>query len=293
MELVLNKEKLNVFYGSDFHADFWKSGVQPFTDRVNIDKYDLFIFAGDVSEWESWSGNCLNIYEPIMAAGKPIIMVPGNHEFYGGNYQLVMADLAEYAQLNPLFFFLERNYVDLPVQKLRIWGDTFWTDFRGDNEARRIAKRYMNDYRQIFFQRTTGGVYLEPEDTVVLNDKAKTALREAFRDTPDDWKFLVVTHHAPFPMSTPKQYRKPDYTDTAKLNKAYANDLYDWCNEVGVYPNFWIHGHIHDRAHYDVDFDECGLCTVISNPFGYPGEKNHDEISRYWLEVSNNKILVV
>lgn len=293
MDLVLNKEKLAVFYGSDFHADFWKYSAKPFTDRVDIDKFDLFIFAGDVSEWDNWQGNCLRIYEPILEAGKPIIMIPGNHEFYAGNYQHVMADLAEFALANPLFYFLERNYVDLPVQKVRIWGDTFWTDFRGDAEARSIAKRYMNDYRQILFQRNKGGAYLEPEDTVVLNDKARTALHRHYHESPEDWKTIVVTHHAPFPMSTPKQYRKPEYTDTAKLNKAYSNDLYEWCCNANVYPDFWIHGHIHDPVHYEVEFEEEFITTVISNPFGYPGERNHDTVSQHWLEVSENGILLV
>jgi len=235
----------------------------------------------------------MNIYEPILKAGKAIVMVPGNHEFYGGNYQMVMADLAEYSKLHPNFFFLERNFVDLPVQKLRIWGDTFWTDFRGDERAMQIASRCMNDYRKIYFQRNTGGVYLEPEDTVVFNDRAKKSLQECSSWLLEGWQFLVVTHHAPFPESTPKHYRKPEYTDAAKLNKAYANDLYDWCDNNGVFPNYWIHGHIHDRAHYDVDWGQGRICTVISNPFGYPGEKDHDQVSRHWLEISNNKILVV
>lgn len=154
MELILNKPTLRVFYGSDFHADFWKSNIQPFTSRVDINKFDLFLLAGDVSEWEDWGGNCLNLYDQILSAGKPIIMIPGNHEFYGGNYQKVMREMAEYAQIHDNFYFLERNYVDLPVQELRIWGDTLWTDFRGDETARAIAQRYMNDYRQITYERT-------------------------------------------------------------------------------------------------------------------------------------------
>lgn len=292
MELIINKEKLNVFYGSDFHADFWKQGIQPFTDRVDIDKFDLFLLAGDIGEWEEWSGNCLAIYEHLLKAGKIVVMIPGNHEFYSGNYQRVMDDLAEYAKLNDNFYFLERNFIDLPVQQIRIWGDTFWTDFRGDQQAMLVAKRFMNDYRQIYFQRSRGGVHLEPEDTVILNDKAKRELKGCASWLPEGWKLLVMTHHAPFPESTPKQYRAPDYTDKGKLNKAYANDLFGWCYTMNVCPDVWIHGHIHERANYEVDFDG-KICRVISNPFGYPGEKDHDEISRHYLELSKNKILTV
>ena len=291
MELVINKQELNVFYGSDFHADFWRSGIKPFTDRVDVDKFDLFLFAGDVSEWND--GNCRKIYDVLMAAGKPVIMIPGNHEFYGGQYQLIMEEIGEYSQRHPNFYFLDKNYVDLPVQKVRIWGDTFWTDFRGCEEARRVARRVMNDYRQIIYHRNTGGIYLEPEDTVVMNDKARTALFKHYHATPEDWKFLVMTHHAPFPMSTPKAYCKPEYTDTAKLNKAYSNDLYEWCCNADVYPEVWIHGHIHDPVHYEVEFEEEFITKVISNPFGYPGERDHDTISRHWLKLSSNGILMV
>lgn len=290
MELTIDKQTLRVFYGSDFHADFWKYGIKPFTDRVNIPEFDLFIFAGDVGEWRD--NNCREIYKTILSAGKAIVMIPGNHEFYGSELQAVREDIEDFAEDNPGFFYLENNFLDLTVQNIRIWGSTFWTDFRGDPEARAIARLRMNDYRQIFFRRHTGGVYLEPEDTVVMHDKARTALRMAYRDLPEGWKLLTVTHHAPFPMSTPKQYRKPEYTDTAKMNKAYSSDLWGWCYNENVYPDVWIHGHIHDRAFYQVDFDG-PLTTVISNPFGYPGEKNHDEISQHHLELSKNKILPV
>lgn len=291
MELVINKESLRVFYGSDFHSDFWKYGTAPFFDRINPDNYDLFLFAGDVGEWEHGKGHAVTIYKEILARGKPIVMVPGNHEFYGGNYQIILSELEEFAAANPGFYLLNRDFLDLPVQEVRIWGDIFWTDFQGDERARHVARRRMNDYSKIYYSRNTGGVHLVPEDTVVLNDMAKRSLVKAAETIPDDWGFLVMTHHAPFPESTPKQYRKPEYSDIAKLNKAYANDLYEWCRDR-VSPDVWIHGHIHDRAHYEVDIDD-HICTVVSNPFGYPGEKNHDDINKYPMTITNRRILLV
>jgi hypothetical protein len=291
MDLKIDKPTLRVFYGSDFHADFWKYGVNPFFDRVNPEDFDLFIFAGDVGEWRD--PNCREIYDSILAWDKPIIMVPGNHEFYGSEYQHVMESIGEYAEANPLFYLLEDNFVDLTEQKIRIWGSTFWTDFQGDMQALSVAKRRMNDYRQIMYRRPTGGLLLEPEDTVVMNDRARSALVEQTKDLLPDWSLIVVTHHAPFCESTPKQYRMPEYMEGAKMNKAYANDLYDWCERKGVYPSLWIHGHIHDRASYIVDWENERSCTVQSNPFGYPGEQNHDAIKKHYLELSKNEIKMV
>lgn len=291
MELIINKPDLRVFFGSDFHSDFWHDALKPFLSRIDIEKYDLFLFAGDVSEWND--GNCRKLYDHLMAAGKAVVMVAGNHEFYDGQYQLVKEEIGEYAARNELFYFLDGDYVDLPVQKIRIWGDTLWTDFRGDLIAYGVAERTMNDYRKILFHRNTGGVYLEARDTVKLNNDALSRLPAAYGEMPSDWRLIVMTHHAPFPESTPKQYRKPEYTDVAKLNKAYSNDLYDWCQDRGVYPAYWIHGHIHDRAFYQVEWGEDAVCTVVSNPFGYPGEKDHDEICKHWLQISSKRILVV
>jgi Calcineurin-like phosphoesterase. len=291
MELTINKPELRVFYCSDTHADFWRYSVGPFFDRVSPEDFDLFIFAGDVGEWKD--DNCREMYDIILAWKKPIIMIPGNHEFYGREYHQVMEQLGEFAEKNPLFYFLEDNFVDLTEQKIRIWGSTFWTDFQGDPQAMSVAKRRMNDYAKIYFQRPTGGVMLEPADTVVMNDRARSALVEQTKDLPEDWRLVVVTHHAPFRESTPKKYRMPEYMEGARMNKAYVNDLYDWCERKGVYPNLWIHGHIHDRANYSVEWDNGKVCTVQSNPFGYPGEQNHDAIKEHYLTFSKNGVTVV
>lgn len=290
MELIIDKPELRVFYCSDLHSDFWKYSVAPFFDRVKPEDYDLFLFPGDVGEWVD--GNAREIYETILAAGKPIIMVPGNHEFYRSEYQLVHEGLAEFAEKHPNFFYLECNFVDLPVQKTRIWGDTFWTDFQGDDKARSIAARYMNDYRQIFFRRGHGDIYLTPEDTVKLNTAARKSLIEQTKDLPKGWNLIVMTHHAPFRESTPKSYKKPEYTETAKLNKAYSNELFEWCERNAVHPDVWLHGHIHERANYVVEWDD-RMCIVQSNPFGYPGQQDHDAVKNHHLRISKNGITVV
>lgn len=291
MELIINKPDVKAFYGSDFHADFWKDGIRSFLKNVDIDDYDLFLFAGDVGEWKD--ENCREIYKEILRRGKAIVMVPGNHEFYRSMYQLVCEQLGDFAKDNENFFYLERNFIDLPVQKTRIWGDTFWTDFQGDRDAIKIAARYMNDYRQIFFDRQHGSVLLEPEDTVVLNDKARKSLIEMSKDLPEGWHLFVMTHHAPFCESTPKSYRKPEYTDTAKLNKAYANDLYDWCERTGVYPDAWIHGHIHERANYVIEWENGCECRVQSNPFGYPGQNNVADVAKHAITFSKIGVKMV
>lgn len=65
---------------------------------------------------------------------------------------------------------------------------------------------------------------------------------------------VVVTHHAPSMQSIPAHRRNNP------LSAAYASRLDEWVGKADV----WIHGHVHERCHYQV-----GECRVVCNPRGY------------------------
>ncbi|MDR7379256.1 Icc-related predicted phosphoesterase [Rhodoferax ferrireducens] len=66
---------------------------------------------------------------------------------------------------------------------------------------------------------------------------------------------VVVTHHAPHPLSIATRYAD-DWVTTG-----FVNALPDAFFEV---PKLWIHGHTHSRFDYQV-----GNCRVVCNPRGY------------------------
>ena len=249
---------MKIWYGSDLHTDFWDG--ENITKFVKKD-YDLYIFAGDLSEWRGGDSK-KKVFNHL--EDKRVIWVPGNHEFYQGEFYSVLDDALSYDSENRTC--LKDGFIDFPEEGIRIFGSTFWTDFGGDPRNMEVAKAYMNDYRMIM-ESKPGSVLFETESALREHFSAREALKKAWRTLPEGYRMIVVSHHAPSFRSISKKHRRPGYMELSRLNNAYASNLEDWLKEEGIFPSAWIHGHIHERVCYDLD----GM-LVVSNPFGYPGE---------------------
>lgn len=250
---------MKIWYGSDLHADFWEEG-ENITDFLTKE-YDLYVFAGDLSEWNHRASRdkVLNHLED-----KKVVWIPGNHEFYRGEFHTVIFDTLGFDSENRTC--LDGTFLDFPEEKLRIFGSTFWTDFNGSTNNMQTAESYMNDYRLIGH---VGGEDLIFSAAIALKEhyNARKNLKRAWETMPKDYKMLVVTHHAPSFKSLGKKYteKRPE------LNYAYASSLEGWLKEEGILPSAWIHGHIHERVQYEMEIGD-HRCLVVSNPFGYPKE---------------------
>ena len=87
---------MKIWYGSDLHLEFWLLGMTFEAAVPQWMEYDIFIFAGDTSEWHVGGGmSNLSVelaWKPLWDAGKTVVVVPGNHEYYGGDIDDVDAD---------------------------------------------------------------------------------------------------------------------------------------------------------------------------------------------------------
>ena len=96
-----------------------------------------------------------------------------------------------------------------------------------------------------------------PEQALALHRESRAWL-EAELARPWDGKTVVVTHHAPHPMSIAPKYRGDPITP------AFVSDLSAVIERHQ--PNLWIHGHTHASFDYVVP----GTKTrVVCNPRGY------------------------
>jgi Icc-related predicted phosphoesterase len=227
---------------SDLHTEF-ADFVPPETDA------DAVILAGDIGvgvEGVRWAAR----HYP----DRPVIYVPGNHEFYGHDIDLT----AEFRAAAPDNITVLSDDV-LVLDGVRFLGSTLWTDFNlhGEGEAwfaRERARRCMNDFVRI----RQGGHKFRPEDSVVLHEASRTwlmgQLEQAF-----DGPTVVVTHHLPALKSI-----APGYANDP-LNPAFASRLEGVIERYQ--PTLWIHGHTHDSCGY-----ELFQSRVVCNPRGYPGE---------------------
>lgn len=213
---------------------------------------DVLILAGDIAngidgiEWaHTW------------AAGRPVIYVAGNHEFYGHSLPGLVADLRR-AAAGSSVHVLENDAV--VVGGVRFLGCTLWSDFDFDgveNRAlsMRVCERAVSDYRVIRHD--------EPDRQLSAQDTRERHL--ASRDwlathlaAGHDGPTVVVTHHAPYVL-----WRPPEQA-WRLIAGAFVSDL---SALMGDQIDMWIYGHTHRAANLEV-----AGTHVLSNPRGYPDE---------------------
>jgi predicted phosphodiesterase len=238
--------RLRIF--SDLHLEF--APFQP-SDR----DVDVVVLAGDIhleTRGVGWAAETFR---------RPVVYVPGNHEYYGGHFKNTLAKMKERGAGTQVHV-LDRD--EVVIEGVRFLGTTLWTDFSATGNlvlAALEARQRMSDYRRI---RTGNYRRLRPSDVVEDHRDAVSFLRAKLAE-PFAGKTVVVTHHAPSTRSIAEQFRD----DIGHLNAAYVNRLDEL---LGPPAAVWVHGHTHTSFDYDL------LGTrVVCNPRGYiPYEPNRD-----------------
>ena len=239
---------------SDLHLEFASF------ETPNPDLYDIAVLAGDIAVGVKalhWARR------PSTFAGKPVVFVPGNHEFYDSERTRMLELLREQAagsNVHPL----DRGEVTLGG--VRFLGATMWTDFeldadRGTSVAQAMwdATRGLNDFRVIREQHNGAArqAWFTPEDAAREHALSRTWLQERL-DEPTDPTVsatVVVTHHAPSSLSMDPIY------EGSELNPCFYSDLPELFFQCAA---LWIHGHSHSSADY-----RHHRTRVVANPRGY------------------------
>lgn len=117
---------------SDIHGRF---------NRVKWDENaDVILCAGDVSE------NVVEGMKFLKQAPAPVIFIPGNHEFYKGNYQDRIDYLKEECEKSEGFITYADNEV-LYLDNTRVISSTLWSNFNNfDPLLVASSENKMNDY---------------------------------------------------------------------------------------------------------------------------------------------------
>jgi Icc-related predicted phosphoesterase len=218
--------------------------------------FDVAVFAGDIAETPRAAVEMLAAAPAL--AGRPVVYVPGNHEFFSGDIDARIVD-GKAAAEGTNVRLLDREAV--AIAGARFVGAILWTDFvlKGDAaraRAMEVAEAGMYDHRLI----RAGGEAFTPRHALARH-RADLAFIEAELASPFDGPTVVVTHHAPHARSI-----HPKYAHTF-LSAAFASDL-TAVIERGR-PDLWLHGHTHASSDYRV-----GETRVVCNPKGN-GPKIH------------------
>jgi hypothetical protein len=194
-----------------------------------------------------------------------IVYVPGNHEYYDGEFGALEAAMQDAARSLDNVHYLNNAALTDRCGKWRVLGTTLWTDFAlfGSNDAQlqqsmEAAEGVMLDYRgviQIAWPEPDGEPRaFSPSDSLALHEHARAWLKDELAK-PFEGKTIVVTHHAPLRQSLAAKYA------TDRVSAGFVNDL---PTLVHTPVSLWIHGHTHTAFDYTV-----GDTRVVCNPRGY------------------------
>jgi predicted phosphodiesterase len=254
---------------SDLHLE-----VEPSFRPTPAPRADLLVLAGDIGGQGrgDGKGSRLGADDPFGLARfspaldnwpVPVLYVPGNHEYDGGDLDEIHASLkAECARLG--ITWLDREVV--VIDDVRFVGATLWTDFAAlsqwpdympDAMTRNMAMRELcfraGSYALKLAAITWRGAPLDPPAVAELGAAHQVWLRAALQE-PHEGKTVAVTHFAPSLRSADPRFGLTPGT------AGFCNHLDDLVAQADV----WMHGHLH--THHDYLLNGC---RVVANPLGY------------------------
>ena len=214
---------------------------------------DVIVLAGDIArprEAVAWA----------CALGKPVLYVPGNHEFYGGSLEGRIAELRALCEGTPVRLLHDE---EVEIGGVRILGTTLWTEFSpaklgSDSNfaaAVQAATSFMRDFARIRLREGEDAL-LRADDCAALFARHSDWLRARLA-RPHAGATVVISHHAPSLRSIHPRFAG------SPVNLCFVSDAEHLLRGA----NLWVHGHTHDSFDYRV-----GATRVLCNPRGYVRE---------------------
>ncbi|AJX31727.1 metallophosphoesterase [Burkholderia oklahomensis] len=271
---------------SDLHLECNEPDAIPYAPA------DLVVLAGDIHNHAEGLRWAAETFDPDV----PVVYVPGNHEYYDGEFgalEAAMRDAA--ATLDHVHYLNNAAYAD-PAGRFRVLGTTLWSDFElfgGDAETRAQSiaecERVMLDFKGLIQVDWPGDG--EAADEIATAEKAagtnghaekapgpaansapsprsfaprdalalhRTARAWLERELAKPWAgaTIIVTHHAPHRASLAARYAD---------DLASAGFISDLSALVRPPVALWIHGH----THTSFDYTTAEGTRVVCNPHGY------------------------
>lgn len=230
---------------SDLHLEYleWKfpafRGVEPAAA-------DVLVLAGDIAQ----GSRALDLFGNWPC---PVVYVPGNHEFYGGDVAAVLAELQQRAADFPNVKILAPGTWE--HGGVRFIGCTLWTDyavFGAEHVAAAMAICAEKIVDHTAIQNSSGSPF-RPADALALHRAQRQWLGDRLAE-PFAGRTVVVTHHAPHRNSI-----APHYADDLS-SAAFVSNLDEYLGIADLH----IHGHTHASFDYTVNGTR-----VVANPMGY------------------------
>lgn len=231
-------------------------------------KAPYLVLAGDIGRLIDYDGY-LAFLRRQTARYERVLLVLGNHEFYGMTYAEGIQkarQLEQESSLEGKVTLLQQGRHDLNVWPestepgITILGCVLWSHIEAES-VERIA-RAVNDFRQIQDWTPDAHNAAHATDLAWLQTELGR-IREENKGSHNARHVVVVTHHAPLVKGT----ASPRHEDSP-FNSAFSTDICTGAN--WSLPKYWIFGH----THWTTSFTAKNGVHIASNQRGYvyPGK---------------------
>ena len=237
---------MKIQFASDFHLEhdanvafLEQSPLKPVGD-VLVLAGDITVLGGKEEKFEQFARWCSEHFEHTL-------IVPGNHEFYGGHDIAPTLEGWEKEILPGVKMACNKSIMIDDVEFLLT---TLWSHVPADAEP--LVNKYMAECNT--------GVYRgEPFKAChysEVHSKCRAWLDNALAH-PRAEKRVIVTHHCPVRAEDPRY-------ESNGLSNAFVNPMEDYVAASGA--SAWIHGHTHYNGASGTVLGKTMLC---SNQLGY------------------------
>lgn len=240
---------MKIQVASDLHLEF--ASKTKFHIEPNI---DALVLAGDIHTSPAGLEKFLKRIRRVNQM-LPIIIVPGNHEYYNRKFEDSRREYAEMCDGIIGVYWLDNG--TLVARGFTFVGSTLYTDL-SDPIAALDVKDGITDFTAVSIdngERAMTTAYW----TDLYRENREYIEGVLFHNTPS--RTIVVTHMVPSFSLVQNEYK------TSRLVKAFAVEMTDLMERYS--PALWIYGHDH-RQRMDTKIFET---RVVCNQMGYYFEK--------------------
>lgn len=227
---------------SDLHFEFHKDGGESFISSIKSN-YDILVLAGDITT----KSNILHVMQRFNQLKKPVVYVPGNHEYYNC-FRGDMSDILR--ECNKLKYINALDNKMCNIDGVKFLGSTLWFKHPGHKQQ---SDNWMNCFNMIpLFSEWVGLAANECEEYI-----------GQYHNDVD----VVVTHMIPHPKGINKIYKGDP------MNKYFLHDISHLVENSLA--KLWVFGHSHKSC--DKQINE--MTRIVSNPFGYCRYEENEDFS--------------
>lgn len=239
---------MKIQYLSDLHLEFKDNSEFLHSRRLKVTG-DVLVVAGDTYYLDD--GHIGDSFFLKWAADNfgQVLLIPGNHEFYGG-YDVADGGSSWECRLGPNVGYYQNKVVTIGDTDFIL--STMWSYISPENQQ--SIGYFLNDFHRLRYR----GRKFTPDDFNTEHAKSLAFIKLAVAESKSRHR-IVVTHHVPSRLCTPK---KLAVIRNGTLEQAFTADLTDYIEQAPI--DYWIYGHSHVNADVNI-----GGTTLTSNQLGY------------------------